>query len=125
MSDQYVRLYLSPSNGIQQQVIDVDVDILILSNGRFVSPQTAQTVTISRAPYSASFTTFGSTPITGSLTLSSEDEVRICWREPVGTDDYPNENVITAADPSDGQCVCGVTCSGTDLSYVVVQTVTD
>lgn len=124
MSDQYVRLYLSPSNGTQQ-VIDVDVDHLILSNGVFVSPQIATTVTISRAPYSASFTTFGATPITGSLTISSQDEVRICWREPVGTDDYPNENVIISTDPSGGQCVCGITCSGTDLSYVIVQTVTD
>jgi hypothetical protein len=124
MSDQYVRLYLSPSNGIQQ-VIDVDVDILILSGGEFVSPQIAPTITISRTPYSASFTTFGSTPITGSLTLASQDEVRICWREPVGTDQYPNENVVTSTDPSDGQCVCGITCSGTQLSYVVVQTVTD
>src|ERR1700751_3539670 len=106
MSDQYVRLYLSPSNGTQQ-VIDVDVDHLILSNGVFVSPQIAPTVTISRAPYSASFTTFGSTPVTESLSLSSQDEVRICWREPVGTDDFPNENVIIAADPSGGQCVCG------------------
>lgn len=124
MSAQFVRLYLSPSNGTQQ-VIDVDVDHLILSKGVFVSPQTASTVTISRAPYSASFTTFGSTPVTGSLTIASQDEVRICWREPVGTDDFPNQNVITAVDPSGGQCVCGVTCSGTDLSYVIVKTVTD
>lgn len=125
MSDQYVRLYLSPSNGIQQQVIDVDVDILILSNGTFVSPQTAKSITISRTAYTASYTTFGAAPVTEALTVASQDEVRICWREPVGTDDYPNENVVTSADPSDGQCVCGITCSGTDLSYVVVQTVTD
>ncbi len=124
MSDQYVRLYLSPSNGTQQ-VIDVDVDDLILSNGVFANPQTAATITISRAPYTASLTTFGSAPITGQLTLASTDEISICWREPVGTEEYPNENVIISADPSGGNCVCGVTCAGTDLSYVTVKTVTE
>jgi hypothetical protein len=123
MSDQYVRLYLSPSNGIQQ-VIDVDVDHLILSNGVFTSPQTAKSITISRTTYAASYTTFGAAPVTEALTVAAQDEVSICWREPVGTDDYPNENVITAADPSGGECVCGTTCAGTNLSYVVVQNVT-
>ena len=123
MSDQYVRLYLSPSTGIQQ-VIDVDVDNLILSNGRFVSPQTAKSITISRTPFAASFATFGAAPVTEALTVESQDEISICWREPVGTDDYPNENVIAAVDPSGGTCVCGTTCAGTNLSYVVIQTVT-
>lgn len=121
MSDQYVRLYLSPSNG-SQQVIDVDVDDLILSNGGFVSPQTAKSITLSGAPFSASFTPFGSAPVTD---ITYQDETRICWREPVGIDQYPNENVIIAADPSGGVCVCGITCRGIDLSYVVVQTVTE
>jgi hypothetical protein len=123
MSDQYVRLYLSPSNGTQQ-VIDVDVDHLILSNGVFVSPQTAKSITISRTTYAASYTTFGAAPVTEALTVAAQDEVSICWREPVGTDEYPNENVITAVDPSGGECVCGTTCAGTNLSYVVVQNVT-
>jgi hypothetical protein len=123
MSDQYVRLYLSPSNGTQQ-VIDVDVDHLILSNGAFVSPQTAKTITISRTSYAASYTTFGAAPVTEALTVASQDEVSICWREPVGMDEFPNENVITAVDPSGGECVCGTTCAGTNLSYVIVQNVT-
>jgi hypothetical protein len=123
MSDQYVRLYLSPSNGTQQ-VIDVDVDHLILSNGVFVSPQTAKSITISRTTYAASYTTFGAAPVTEALTVAAQDEVSICWREPVGTDEYPHENVITAVDPSGGECVCGTTCAGTNLSYVVVQNVT-
>lgn len=29
--------------------------------------------------------------------------------------------VIAEADPSGGQCVCGVTCNGTRLSFVIVQ----
>lgn len=125
MSDQYVRLYLSPSNGIQQ-VIDVDVDHLILSNGAFVNPQTAKSVTLSGAPFSASFTPFGYAPMPDQqLNMTYQDEVRICWREPVGTDDFPNENVIVANDPSGGQCVCGVTCLGPNLSYVQVKSVTE
>jgi hypothetical protein len=125
MSDQYVRLYLSPSNGIQQ-VIDVDVDHLILSDGVFVNPQTARSITLSGTPFSASFTPFGVAPVQDQqLNLTYQEEIRICWREPVGTDEYPNENVIIANDPSDGICQCGITCNGPDLSYVSVKTVTE
>jgi hypothetical protein len=124
MSDQYVRLYLTPSNGTQQ-VIDVDVDHLILSDGVFVSPQTAKSVTLSGAPVSASFTPFGFAPVDQALETAYQDEIRICWREPVGTDDYPNENVVVSTDPSGGNCVCGVTCLGPNLSYVVVKSVTE
>lgn len=126
MSDQYVRLYLSPSNGTPQQVIDVDVEHLILSNGEFVNPQTASSITLSGAPFSVSFTPFESAPVSDQqLTMTYQDESRICWREPVGIDQYPNENVIIATDPSNGQCVCGITCAGTELTYVIVKNVTE
>jgi hypothetical protein len=125
MSDQYVRLYLTPSNGTQQ-VIDVDVNSLILSNGAFVSPQTASSITLSGAPYTTDFSPFGFAPVTDQqLSMTYQDEFRICWREPVGTDQYPNENVIIETDPSGGVCVCGVTCLGTNLSYVIVKSVTE
>lgn len=126
MSDQqFVRLYLTTQQG-NQQVIDVDVDHLILSNGQFVSPQTAQSITLSGATYSATFTPFGYAPVPQQqLSMAYQEEIRICWREPVGTDDFPNENVIFEIDPSGGECVCGVTCNGTNLSYVKVKSVTE
>lgn len=126
MSDQqFVRLYLAPNKGTQQ-VIDVDTDHLILSNGKFVPPQTAQSITLSGAPATADFTPFGNNPdAIQNLNLAYLDESKICWREPVGVAQYPNEKVITAADPSNGACVCAVTCSGTNLAYVQVKSVAE
>jgi hypothetical protein len=124
-NQQFVRLYLACDQGTQQ-VIDVDVDHLILSNGKFVPPQTAQSITLSGATFSASFTPFAYAPDPEQqLNMTYQEEFKVCWREPVGTDDFPNENVISAVDPSGGQCVCGITCDGTNLSYVRVMTVTE
>ena len=120
----YTRLYLVPVNGVQQ-VIDVDSTDLVLSNGEFLPVQTAPSITLIGATYTSQFTPFGYAPMpTSALTQTQQDEIRVCWREPVGTDNFPNQNVIVNTDPSGGICVCGVTCSGTDLSYVVVKDVT-
>lgn len=120
----YTRLYLVPVNGVQQ-VIDVDSTDLVLSKGEFVPVQTAPSITLIGATYTSQFTPFGYAPMpTSALSQTQQDEIRVCWREPVGTDNYPNQNVIVSADPSGGICVCGITCNGTDLSYVVVKDVT-
>lgn len=120
----YTRLYLVPLNGVQQ-VIDVDSTDLVLSNGDFVPVQTAPSITLIGATYNSQFTPFGYSPAPNStLSQTQQDEIRVCWREPVGTDNFPNQNVIVQTDPSGGVCVCGVTCSGTDLNYVVVKNVT-
>lgn len=122
----FTRLYLVPVGGVQQ-VIDVDSTDLVLSNGAYVPVQTAPSVTLVGAAVDSKFTPMNRTPVpSGGLDLSQtqQQELRVCWREPVGTDDYPNEEVVVATDPSGGTCVCGITCSGTDLSYVVVQNVT-
>jgi hypothetical protein len=121
----YIRLYLVPRNGVQQ-VIDVDSNDLVLSGGGFVPPQMAPTVTLVGATFDSKFTPFTYTPVPEGglqLTNSQQEEVRICWREPVGTDDYPNQDLITAADPSGGECVCGITCQGTNIAYVQVHAV--
>jgi hypothetical protein len=121
----YIRLYLVPQDGVQQ-VIDVDSEALVLSDGDFVPVQVASSVTLIGASYTSEFKPFSYTPIpAGGLNLSNtqQQEMRVCWKEPVGTSEYPNQDLITATDPTDGICVCGVTCMGTDLAYVQVQNV--
>lgn len=120
----YIRLYLVPTQPTAaQQVIDVDSTDLVLSQGQFVPVQNAPSITLVGTPVTSSFETFTSEDVTLSLETAQQQEVRVCWREPVGTDQFPNEDLIIAADPSDGVCVCGITCQGTDLAYVQVQNV--
>lgn len=119
----FIRLYLVPSAGGQQQVIDVDSMALVLSDGVFVPVQSAKTVTLQGVPASFDFTPFNAEQAAIHLDNTPLSEVRVCWREPVGTDEFPNEEVITAVDPADGSCVCGITCMGTDLSYAKVSNV--
>lgn len=122
----YIRLYLVPVNGQPQQVIDVDSTDLVLSEGAFLPVQSAPTVTLVGTSQTSEFTAFTSQPIPqGTLDLSNtpQQELRVCWREPVGTEQFPNEDLITQTDPSDGVCTCGVTCQGTNLSFVQVQNV--
>lgn len=122
----FIRLYLVPVNGQPQQVIDVDTTDLVLSDGAFLPVQSAPTVTLVGAAVTSAFTPFAYQPIPpGTLDLSNtpQQEIRVCWREPVGAAQFPNEELITQTDPSGGTCVCGVTCQGTNLSFVQVQNV--
>jgi hypothetical protein len=122
----FIRLYLVPRNGAQQ-VIDVDATDLVLSRGDFVPPQTAQSVTLIGASFTSDFTPFAYSPVPPgglSLTNTQQEEYRVSWREPVGTDSFPNQELIAAIDPSGGQCVCGITCRGNEVAYVQVQNVT-
>lgn len=121
----YTRLYLVPTNGVQQ-VIDIDSSDLVLSNGTFVPVQVAPTVTLVGSSYSSQFTPFSYTPVPAGgldLSMAQQQELRVCWREPVGIDNYPNEAVITATDPSGGVCQCGITCNGTDIAFAQVMNV--
>lgn len=116
---QYIRLYLVPINGVQQ-VIDVDSSVLIRSNNQFVSPQVAASVDLIMAPVQTMLTPFADAATALMLTLTGYQNVRVCWREPVNSDDNPSNQIVTAPDPTGGQCVCGITCAGTQISYVPV-----
>lgn len=114
----FLRLYLVPT--AQQLVVDVDLNDLVLSDGKFVNPQLAPSVTLTQPPANATFTPFGSAePV--SLQLNQELQARVCWREIVDTQEYPAPIEVT--DPSGGECVCLVTCQGTNITYVQVTAV--
>ena len=120
----YIRLYLVPTQPTAtQQVIDVDSTLLVLSQGQFLPVQSAPTLTLVGTPTSSSFDPFTSAQLALTISTEQTQEIKVCWREPVGTDQFPNEDVITEVDPSGGTCVCGITCNGTDLAYVMVQNV--
>lgn len=118
----YIRLYLVPQNG-QQQVIDIDVDSLVLSKNQFVPIYKADSVTLVRTPVDSTYQPFSADAQALTLSNAQTQDVRICWREPVGTDEFPDNEVVVVPDPTDGQCVCGVTCLGPQLSYVTVSNV--
>jgi hypothetical protein len=124
----FIRLFLIPDSSnpsIQQiQIIDVNEDVLILSNGEFVSPMVATSVTLVGVPFEVQFIPFNSTQASIQLQNNSTKEVKICKRISVNSDDYPDPNVIEVNDPTGGICICGITCLGSQITYVKVYQIT-
>lgn len=119
----YIRLYLVPGVDGTQQVVDVPDNVTLLSNGNFMLAQNAPTLTVVGAPVTSNFTPFDPAQLQTTLTTQETQEIRICWREPSPTQTYPDTGVIEAQDPTDGVCLCGITCIGPQLSYVQVTNV--
>lgn len=111
------RLYLVPING-QQMVLDVPDGDLVLSDGVFVSPETAPTVTVTKPNVSGCFIPFIDGSTMQTLDVMSTQELKVCWRETITTTSNPSPIVVV--DPSGGQCLCGITCWGPNLRYVQV-----
>lgn len=122
----FIRLFLVPDqlNPSIQQIIDVDPDVLILSNGEFISPALATSITLISVSVEVGFIPFNSDQIPIELQNNSTKEIRICKRINVNSDDYPNPDVIEVNDPTGGVCICGITCLGTQITYVQVYQVT-
>lgn len=114
-----LRLYMTPNSG-SQLVLDVDADDLVLSGSEYVRPQLAQSVTIVKpSTPNWSFQPFAQT-VPLDLSMTQTEQVRVCWREPV--DDAINPAPIAVPDPAGGNCICGITCSGTKIAYAQVKT---
>lgn len=118
----YTRLYLVPTQG-KQRIIDVPSTELVLSDGRFMSPSVAPTVTLTKAPTRSVYETFEQDQTQLGLITSQSVELKVCFREPSDLQEYQDGDVVEAFDPTDGQCVCGITCAGTKLSYAQVYNV--
>jgi len=119
----FIRLYLVPFQD-QQQIIDVPDNVLILSNGNFLPIQTAPSVTLVGALVTNTFVPFDASQLQETLVGQQTQELRVCWREPVSTQQYSDNGVIEVNDPTGGVCICGVTCLGPKITYVQVQNVT-
>jgi hypothetical protein len=120
MAVQYTRLYLVPIANQPQQVIDVDSSELILTGSGYVLPAVATDVVLLQSPVAGTFTPFETDGTPMDITSAVQRTVRVCWREPVDSQLYPNEEVEVAVDPSGGECVCLVTCNGTQITYAQV-----
>lgn len=119
----FIRVYLVPFDN-KQQIIDIPDTALVLSNNQFVPVQVASSVTLVGVPISTSFTPFNSSQLPEVLNMSQTQDIRICWREPVTVQTNSDAQVIEVTDPTGGQCVCGITCQGTVITYVRVTDVT-
>jgi len=118
----YIRLFLIPIvSELTQRIIDVDYDSLVLSNEEFVPVQTAISVTLVEQSQEFKFTPFNLEQQKLNLVSVPTQEVKVCWREPVSEQEHSNDFLITTPDPTNGICVCGITCKGTRISFAKVQ----
>ncbi len=44
----------------------------------------------------------------------------VCRTEEVPAVEFPDDSIPIMVDPTDGQCICFVTCAGNEISYVKV-----
>lgn len=115
----YIRLYLvSTTPTSDQQILDVDSLDLVLSNGKFLPVQTAPSVTLVLTPIDFDYTAIDDSTL--DLSNQQTQEIKVCWREPVDSEEYPSDTVVIEPDPTDGMCVCGITCQGTKIAYAQV-----
>jgi hypothetical protein len=110
--------------GNQQLTLDVPSGELVLYDGVFVDPSTAPAITLAAVDVDASFTPFGKTTAE-PLTIKQQRQVAICSAEDIPDSEVQPSPIVIAPDPSDGECICGITCAGTNLRYVQVVPVTD
>lgn len=95
-------------------------DTLVYDGSQFKSPNTLKYAMLYAVPVEAMALPFKTVP---SRPLSVQQHTRA---EVIGIDPIPatptDPSLISEPDPSNGVCICFVTCQGTHLSYVQVTT---
>jgi len=105
------------------QIQVADTDLVLDGQGQFVEPRFAKYVALFHQPVDAL-----SLPYDGLETRVMQAEVRVSAKV-LDQAAYPAAEtsplIVTQPVPADtdGQCVCFVTCSGTELRFVQVHTV--
>ncbi len=111
-----------------QVILKVDDGYLVFDGQEFVYPQDAKYVMLVTQPTNVVYNT--PTPVEYDqfvqyvqLTMRNKWVAKvISWSATTPTGD---PDVVEASDPLDGECLCGITCLGTNLSYVRVYEDTD
>lgn len=92
--------------------------LLVFDGEQFVEPAHAAYLELFAIPVEALSAGFMSLAVTLSAAVKIKAVV-------IGVDPtvvpVTDPSVVVAIDPTDGQCVCGITCSGTDIRFAVVK----
>lgn len=114
------RLYVRLPNVEDIQFLDVRNDELVYDGREFREPEKTQFVSLHESPSVGDTMPFPESVhcmVTGYLRLSVLDREQV----QAGSSD---PRLILAEDPTDGICICGITCDGVRLSYVKIQPAT-
>lgn len=119
------RLTILNADG-EEFFIDVPDDTLIMDGDyNFLTPDRIQTVAIAAPGIQFNFKPH--LPPSRAAFIAMNINVLYVYRvintEPQSSVEYPNPNVIEAIDPTNGQCLCGITCLGTELAFVKVYSI--
>lgn len=107
---------VDPEGG--ELVVAIEDDALVFDGYKYVRPEHASYATVYEGPILSPTREFYISPM--NVYTSFERRLRVLNVEPAGVGPFDPLDVVTAVDPSDGECICLLTCRGTQLSYVVV-----
>ncbi len=103
--------------------VEVADDILVYNGSDFVKIADAKYVVLYHVPVSAYTQPFRD--LATSLIVASYYVRALVLSKAAHVVTTTDPLLVTAADPSQGQCLCFITCNGTDLSYVKISNVED
>lgn len=114
------RLEIETPSG--RAVLDVPADHLILSGQDWVLPGSADYITVRAAPVAYTYKPWRLTSL-AELEATQTVKAKVLNARVVSAVEHVLP-VDLVADPTDGQCICGVTCLGPNLRYVQVKAIT-
>lgn len=99
--------------------LDVGENTLVFDGSKYAEPLHLKYVELYALPVSAQSMPYKEVP---AQTLSTAVRIRALVTALDLTEEPDTDpSLMAAPDPSGGQCICGLTCNGTELRFVVVQ----
>ncbi|MNX96909.1 hypothetical protein D3C86_1292510 [compost metagenome] len=95
------------------------------ANGDYVPPERATAVLTYTATVDHPFTPFVDGGVPTILGVPQSFIYGVCRTEEVPVVEFPDDTIPIIPDPTGGQCICFVTCAGTNISYVKVIAIID
>lgn len=91
---------------------------LVFDGSEFVKPQSLTYAELYGVPVNAQSMPYKELP---AQVLSAAVKIRARVLNVDPTEAPTDPTLVTVADPLGGECICGLTCNGTELRFVVVQ----